>query len=68
MGEFISDGLSGDERQKQGREENPHLLVVDGVGYAAGAGAPHPGLRGDPLALQLGGVGGDDPLGHQHGG
>ena len=46
---------------------DPYLLVADSVGHAAGAGARHPGLRGEPLA-QLGGVGGDHSLGHQHGG
>lgn len=43
-----------------------HLLVADGVAHAAGAGAGHPGLRGKPLALQLGGVRGDHSLRHQH--
>lgn len=44
---------------------NPYLLVADGIGHAAGA--RHPRLGGDPLALQLGRVGGYHSLGHQHG-
>ena len=46
----------------------PYLLVAHGIGHAAGAGARHPSLRGNPLALQLGRVRGDYSLGHQHGG
>lgn len=45
---------------------NPYLLVADGIGHAR-AGARHPRLGGDPLALQLGRVGGYHSLGHQHG-
>lgn len=44
-----------------------YLLVADGAAHA-GAGAGHPRLGGHPLALQLGRVGGDHSMGHQHGG
>ena len=41
-----------------------YLLVADSIGHAAGTGARHPRLGGDPLALQLGRVGGYHSLGH----
>ena len=43
-----------------------YLLVAHRVVHDAGAGADHPRLPHQPLALQLGGVGRQNPLGHHH--